>query len=246
MATDLKSDSTDQHLVGAMRANSVEVNRSEQLDSDDDRFRLFRDWIHSRWYPKRGRFSFLNGVLEAEMSPESLFDHNFVKRAFTSALCWICEQEEIGEVYLDGALLINEALEMATEPDLMFCLYSTLRDKRVEYRPYRKSKKGLVEVHGCPDVVVEIVSNSSVKKDKVLLKKLYFAAGIAEYWLIDARGGRLEFTIFQRGVTEFSPSAIDSEGFRASGVFNRVFLLERYANPIGEDVFRLRSKMNGQ
>lgn len=245
MATDLTDKFVDEHSVGPKVADSSEDEGSEALGVDN-RFALFRDWIHSRWYPKRGKFSFLNGVLEAEMSPESLFDHNFVKRAITLTICRICDEEQLGQVYLEGALFINEALKLSSEPDLMFCFWSTLREKRVEYRPYRKSKKGLVEVHGCPEVVVEIVSNSSVKKDKVLLKQLYFAAGIPEYWLIDARGGRLEFTIFQRSDTEYHPSVSDQEGYRVSQIFDRSFLLERYADPIGEDAFRLRSRVTGE
>lgn len=205
-------------------------------------FGLFRDWIHSKWYPKRARFSFIQGVLEAEMSPESLFDHNLVKGALGCALGVIAEQEQFGRLYVDRALFVNEPLQIATEPDLMFCLWSTLREKRVECRPYKKSHQGRVEVHGRPDVVVEIVSNSSVKKDKVLLIQSYFAAGIPEYWLIDARNGRLDFTIFHRGDSEFQPAIPDQDGFHTSTIFGRTFSLERYPDPIGEDAYRLLSK----
>jgi Uma2 family endonuclease len=211
--------------------------------ADQDRpFELFRDWIHSRWYPKRGKFSFLGGVLEAEMSPESLFDHSLVKTALARTLSAISDEVQIGRLHIDGALFISEELEIATEPDLMFCLWSTLRDKRVEWRPYKNARKGRVEVHGFPDLMVEIVSTSSVKKDKALLKRLYFTAGIPEYWLLDARDGRLEFTIYQSGEAEYAAAALDAEGYRFSKIFNRSFLLERYPDPLGEDAYRLRSR----
>jgi Uma2 family endonuclease len=209
--------------------------------ADQDRpFELFRDWIHSRWYPKRGKFSFLGGVLEAEMSPESLFDHNLVKEALGGAIHVIRKQEQLGRLYVDRALFIHEGLKIATEPDLMFCLWSTLRENRVECRPYQGARKGRVEVHGVPDLMVEIVSESSVRKDKTLLKQLYFAAGIPEYWLVDAREGRLEFTVFQRSDTEFVPSVVDEGGYRFSKTFNRSFMLERSPDPVGEDAYDLK------
>lgn len=202
-------------------------------------FELFREWIHSRWYPKRARFSFLQGNLEAEMGPESLFDHNLVKGAIGSVLGTIAEQDQLGRLYVDRSLFVREDLQLATEPDLMFCLWQTLREKRVENLAYKKARKGKVEVHGCPDLIVEIVSNSSVRKDKVLLKQLYFAAGFPEYWLIDARRGRLAFIIFNRGESEYVAAAMDQEDFRPSIIFNRSLRLERYVDPIGEDAFRL-------
>ena len=38
---------------------------------------------------------------------------------------------------------------------------------------------------GAPDLVVEIISTSSVKKDKKIKRELYERHGIKEYWLVD-------------------------------------------------------------
>jgi Uma2 family endonuclease len=38
-------------------------------------------------------------------------------------------------------------------------------------------------------MVLEVVSASSVEPDTQTLRELYWAAGIKEYWLVDARGG---------------------------------------------------------
>ena len=43
--------------------------------------------------------------------------------------------------------------------------------------------------------MVEIVSDASVKKDTERLPAAYHAAGIREFWLIDARGVEVRFTI---------------------------------------------------
>jgi Uma2 family endonuclease len=49
-----------------------------------------------------------------------------------------------------------------------------------------------------PDLIVEIVSDTSVRKDTERLPVSYFAAGVGEFWLIDARRDPLEFLIHRR------------------------------------------------
>jgi len=44
-------------------------------------------------------------------------------------------------------------------------------------------------------MVVELVGDASVGKDRRRLPPAYFAAGVTEFWLIDARGPELEFVI---------------------------------------------------
>ena len=53
-------------------------------------------------------------------------------------------------------------------------------------------------------MVLEVLSNSSVRKDDVDLRQAYWEAGIREYWLVDARKPPLRFEILnytQRGYT---------------------------------------------
>src|SRR5262249_6850041 len=79
----------------------------------------FRDWAHSDLYPEHGKFSYVQGVLEAEMSPESLHEHNLVKTRLTVALGNLNDELQRGELFSDRSLYVNEAVGLATEPDLM-------------------------------------------------------------------------------------------------------------------------------
>src|SRR5205823_3748225 len=54
---------------------------------------------------------------------------------------------------------------------------------------------GYVELQGVPDLVVEVVSPSSVTKDNDVLPKAYWESGIPEYWIVDARQEPLHFAI---------------------------------------------------
>jgi Uma2 family endonuclease len=42
-----------------------------------------------------------------------------------------------------------------------------------------------IDVEGPPDLIVEIVSDTSVAKDTRRLPEAYFRAGVAEFWLAD-------------------------------------------------------------
>lgn len=206
----------------------------QEMDEDDlfQGLERFRDWAHSDRYPELGKFSFVQGVLEAEMSPESLHEHNFVKTRITISLGVLIDQLQCGELFSDRSLFVNEAAGLATEPDVMFCRWESLQCGRAKLASYKNSPKGLVELHGVPDLVVEIVSPSSVKKDKVRLKKAYFECGIPEYWLIDARGAKLNFSLFVRGEREYQAAQAKADGYLFSPLFDHAFHLQRTPHPL--------------
>jgi Uma2 family endonuclease len=87
-----------------------------------------------------------------------------------------------------------------------------------------------LEVEGTPDMVLEVVSDTSVEKDTVTLPELYWRAGIREYWLIDARGPLVRFEIMRRGPTKYV-SVRKQGGWVPSQVFGKSFRLVRRERP---------------
>ena len=119
--------------------------------------------------------------------------------------------------------------------------HNSIDDGRVRLVPKASGEAGrFVEVEGGPDLLVEIVSDSSVKKDTERLPAAYFAAGVREYWLIDARGKELFFQIQHRGTTAFVPTTSDQEGFQRSMVLDGLCRLDRGRHQRGHWVYRLR------
>jgi Uma2 family endonuclease len=119
----------------------------------------------------------------------------------------------------------------------------TIDDGRAAFVPKASGKPDrFVEVEGAPDLVVEIVSDSSVKKDSQRLPRAYYAAGVLEFWLIDARGEELEFRLQTRGPAGFVDAERDADGYQRSQVLDAWYFLDRSRHQRGHWVYRLRMR----
>jgi Uma2 family endonuclease len=52
---------------------------------------------------------------------------------------------------------------------------------------------------GAPDLVIEILSPSTARQDKVIKFRLYEQYGVREYWLVDPAGKRIEVWLLAEG-----------------------------------------------
>jgi Uma2 family endonuclease len=144
---------------------------------------------------------------------------------------------DLGRVYADRALLTHLAARLSTEPDAMIATWETLESQRLKSIP-KKSGHDIIELVGTPDLVVEIVSDSSVRKDLVALRERYARAGIAEYWIIDARGEAIRFEILVLGEDGYAPRAPSGQP-QHSALLSRTFELTRAKNRIGSWTYTL-------
>ena len=183
----------------------------------------FRAWAKSEEFPERGRYSFINGELWVDLMPEQLFTHNGVKVEFARVLHTLMRTTRRGRFFGDGILVTNVEAGLSTEPDGTVVLFESLklgRSRLIEL----SSGDGYVEVDGAPDIALEIVSASSVRKDTVVLRELYWKAGIPEYWLVDVRGAGPKFDILARGRRGYG-AARKQSGWVKSHVLGKLFRL---------------------
>jgi len=203
----------------------------------------FRHWATSGDFPECGRIDYIAGRIDVDMSPEDLHTHGKPKTEVVGVLWQRVKDAGLGELYTDRARVCCPEADLSVEPDVVFVSESSLDGGRVRLVP--KTGKGAdryVELEGPPDLIVEIVSDASVRKDTERLPAAYYRAGVSEFWLMDARGEDLLFRIHRRGATEYEPLAPDAEGFQYSTVLDRRYRLQRSRNPKGRIVFDLREK----
>lgn len=197
----------------------------------------FREWILNAALPKECHVSYVSGEIFIDMSPERIGTHNAVKSEINYALVHLTRNSDRGKYFPDGVLVSNEPADVSNEPDAIYVLSSSLDSGKARLVP-SVDGEDFVEIEGTPDMVCEVLSPSSGRKDKVKLPDNYYRAGISEFWFVDALGDDLQFTIYRRGRESFEATPVQ-DGWIESHVFERRFRLERYRDKFGTWVYRL-------
>lgn len=190
-------------------------------------FEAFRAWTLSDDFPERGRIDYVNGRIDVDLSPEEFFAQGTLKSAFLLPLNYRIDYEDLGYLVIDRSRIVHPNVKLSVEPDFAFITYEAISSGRVTLTESKNDPDDYVEIVGAPELVGEIVSDSSVKKDTEDLFVAYYEAGVEEYWLADARRNRLEFTLYKRGDKGFEPTTADGDGFQRSDVLNRSYRLTR-------------------
>lgn len=146
-------------------------NKKDKVKEGQVTYEMYREMPEDS-----GRFELLDGVLEL-MSPGPSATHQSIGRELEFKLMQSCRSDYvIFYAPLDVILSQTNVLQ----PDLMMIHRSRLHivtDRGVE---------------GAPDLVVEIMSPGSRKRDKVLKMRMYARHGVPEYWIVDAVSRTLE------------------------------------------------------
>lgn len=198
----------------------------------------FRRWAWSDRFPEHGRISYLDCTLWVDLGMEEFFMHNQVKARISLTVMNLLEVDDLGQFVPDGMLLTNQAVGLSTEPDGLFFFWDTLERKRIRFID-RPKKKGSIELEGTPDMVLEVVSDSSEEKDNIILRDLYRRAGISEYWLVDARTSEPSFQILHHTVRGYVARR-PKDGWLKSEVFGKSFRLTQRENRAGQTKFTLK------
>jgi Uma2 family endonuclease len=179
----------------------------------------FRAWAQSDCFPKTGRIDYLDGKIDIDMSPEDLQTHGTLKAALAAELFLLIAKPQQGYVFVDRTRVTSTAGGLSAEPDVVVALFSSLDAGRVRQVPSAQPAPGrFVELEGAPDLVVEIVSDSSEIKDTERLPLQYAQAGIPELWLLDARGSEVRFEVRLLVTGIYQRVEPDAEGWTASAL----------------------------
>src|SRR5919107_3192891 len=146
------------------------------------------------------RYEIIGGELIVTPAPTS--GHQRVLRRLVRMLDDYANQFNAGEVFFapfDVVLSRNDAVE----PDLVFLSAARPRvpneDNSIDY---------------APDLVVEVVSPSSRRVDRVRKMALYARSGVPEYWIVDPGERTLVVNLLQG--EEYVPVVPNSDGLLTS------------------------------
>ncbi len=123
------------------------------------------------------RYELVDGQLEL-MSPAPTRTHQMISSRLLRLLSRDCESEyEIIAAPVDVVLSTTEV----RQPDLVMIHLNRLSIYK---------ERGSIEEP--PDLVVEILSPSSLKRDKIAKRQAYAQFGVSEYWILNHRDETLE------------------------------------------------------
>jgi len=135
------------------------------------------------------RYEIIEGALYVTAAPN--YDHQYTVGEIFAALRTCVREHQLGivisapfEVYLPG-------IAQVAQPDVLF-----IASERVP-------RSGAAGFTGAPDLVVEVLSRSTARTDKVVKFSAYERAGVREYWLVDPRTRSVEvYTLSEESTYE--------------------------------------------
>lgn len=124
------------------------------------------------------RYEIIKGVLYVANAPN--YDHQFVTMQLTIQMGSYILQNQLG-ILLHAPFEVHLSEESRPlQPDVLFIGAD------------RQPTPGSQYFAGAPDVVVEVISPSSIRTDRQDKFDVYEAAGVREYWLVDPKTQAVE------------------------------------------------------
>ena len=129
-------------------------------------------------------FEIINGKAFMSPAPE-LFHQRWARKIFLAVERHV-EAHKLGEVFFAPVDVVLDEKNVV-QPDLVFV--STANAGLLE-------RRGIM---GAPDLVVEIISPTSLRRDRYDKRELYARFGVKEFWLADVANRAIEILALQPG-----------------------------------------------
>lgn len=142
----------------------------------------YEDWLQ---FPDDGRrYELIDG--ELYVSPSPSIRHQRVSRELEFALLMYLRRTGKGEV-LDAPVGVRLAHDSVVQPDILVVLRE------------HESQVGEQVIDGPPDLVVEVLSPGTARRDLGVKREKYRATGVPEYWIVDPVHAAIEVLVLENG-----------------------------------------------
>ncbi len=116
---------------------------------------------------------------ELVMTPAPIPKHQRIVVRITRALDEFVEKNNLGQVYVAPVDILFDEYTIL-QPDVLFVSNAKLHTI------------GEDAIEGAPDLVVEVLSRSTLRKDRVRKLATYSEFGVLEYWIVDPVKQKIE------------------------------------------------------
>lgn len=127
----------------------------------------------------------LNGKIVA-MSPRPVVNHNRVSGNIFNLLKNFLKGKKC-EAFSDGVDLYLTPTDRFVPDGMVVCNNDIIK---------------FDGVHGAPDLVIEVLSHSTAKRDKVYKKSVYEKSGVKEYWIVEPDSKSIEVYLLKNNTFE--------------------------------------------
>jgi Uma2 family endonuclease len=153
--------------------------------------------------PDRNRYELIEGELFVSPAPNT--EHQLKVGNLFAQLWYFVREHDLGRVFVTPCDAVLDA-STVLQPDILFVSNA------------RQSIVKAVCIEGAPDLVVEVVSDSSRTIDRFVKRDRYAEFGVPEYWLLDPFEPRIEVLRLEDGryrlVGSFGPKdTLESPSF---------------------------------
>ncbi len=129
----------------------------------------YDDFVH---FPDDGkRHELIDG--EHFVTPSPVMRHQVIVGALFLKIANHLELHPIGRIFLSPFDVVLSNIDVV-EPDLLY-----VSNERAD------TLATGINVQGAPDLVIEVASKSTRKRDETIKRKLYERANVTEYWIVD-------------------------------------------------------------
>lgn len=182
-------------VIRALRGDIIQENTSS-YETKPVKKLTYQDYLEIPEEPGY-RFEILDGMLIKEPSPNVM--HQRVSRRLQRLLeDYFWEVDAEGEIF-DAPLDVTPLDYNVVQPDIFYVSGEQqliLKDTRID---------------GAPELVVEILSPSSRRKDRLQKMQIYQQAKVQHYWLVDPQERTLECFAWHDGLYALVASGMDED-----------------------------------
>lgn len=131
------------------------------------------------------RYEIIEGVLYVANAPS--FQHQYTVHQLDRQIGNFVSDQRVGYVIPAPFEVHLSALSRPVQPDITF-----IKTERIN----AQSRQIFA---GAPDLIIEVLSPESIRRDRVIKFTAYEAAGVAEYWIVNPHARTVEVYIPARG-----------------------------------------------